>query len=50
MTPKQKEEYERLAKEAVSKAGLELITITPEEDYIETWCPDCKKNQHISQT
>lgn len=43
MTPNQKEEYERLAKEAVSKAGLELITITPEEDYIETWCPDCKK-------
>ena len=43
MTPKQKEEYERLANDAVSKAGLELITIAPEEDYIETWCPDCKK-------
>lgn len=42
MTPTQKELYEQRAKEAVSKSGLELIAISPEEDYIETWCPNCK--------
>lgn len=44
MKQKQKEEYKRLASDAASKAGLELITITPEEDYIEVWCSDCNKS------
>lgn len=43
MTLNQKEAYEHAAREAVSKAGLELVTIEPEDDYIETICPKCKK-------
>ena len=42
MTPVQKEEYEHRVRAVVSKAGLELITISPEDDYIEAWCPNCK--------
>lgn len=43
MTPNQKEEYERVAREAVTKAGLELVTIEPEDDYIEIRCPECNR-------
>ena len=37
-----KEQYQ-LAKTAIKKAGLEWLTIDPEEDYIEVRCPECKK-------
>lgn len=43
MTASEKEEYERLAREAVCAAGLVPVTIDPEADYIEALCPDCKK-------
>lgn len=42
MTPLQKEEYEHRVREAISGTDLEIITISPDDDYIETWCPSCK--------
>lgn len=43
MTANNKSEYYRLARAAVSKAELDLVTIDPDEDYIEVRCPECKR-------
>lgn len=39
MTSDQEYKFEKFAKRAVEKAGLEVVTIIPDENYIETICP-----------
>ena len=41
MTSDQEYKYSKIAEKAVKKAGLEVVTIIPDEDYIETICPEC---------
>ena len=43
MTAYSKAEYYRQTKTAVMKAGLDLVTIDPDEDYIEVRCPECNR-------
>ncbi len=43
MTTAQKYIYIHQARRAVLMADMELIDVIPENDYIEAWCPRCKK-------
>lgn len=43
MTHDQEHAYEEVVKKAVLQAGLEVITIVPDEDYIEVICPVCNR-------
>lgn len=42
MTPEQKRLYSKNAKCALESAGFEMISVSPEDDYIEAYCPKCR--------
>jgi RNA polymerase sigma factor (sigma-70 family) len=50
MTTKQKEDYESAAKHAIAMTNMELIAVYPEDDYVETFCPKCKKISVFSRS